>query len=88
MSNKKEEILNDSLNLSEIEFLGDNLGNVYKAMDIYSKQQAIAFAEWTQKNYFEQDDDGFWYKWMLRSKEEQTYTTEQLYQLFLQSQKQ
>ncbi len=57
------------------------------AMDSWSKQQAIAFAEWTQKNFYEQDDEGLWYKWANRSREsDQSYTTEELYNLFLQSQ--
>jgi len=96
MSNKKEEILNDSLNLSEIEFLGDNLGNVYKAMDIYSKQQAIAFAEWIKDNYYTRNlnsDDDRWYKYfshredllsgvVIQSGISEYFTTDQLYQLY------
>lgn len=57
---------------------------IYKAMDEYAKQIAIEFADWTQKNYWEKDDDGYWYKWMLRSKiEDPSYTTAQLFQQFL-----
>jgi len=85
MSNKKEEILNDSLNLSEIEFLGDNLGNVYKAMDIYSKQQAIAFAKYILLMDIEYDfGEEMWWN----NKNTNWLTDEQLYELFLQSKKQ
>lgn len=47
---------------------------------------AVEFAEWISKNYYETDDDGLWYKWLLRSKKEDpSYTTDELYQLFLKS---
>lgn len=56
-----------------------------KAMSEFAQQEAIAFAEWTQKKYYEQDDDGLWYKWLMRSRnEDPSYTTTELYSLFKQ----
>jgi len=95
MSNKKEEILNDSLNLSEIEFLGDNLGNVYKAMDIYAKEVAIEFFKfyiWKATGFLEYLRN---VKPMVTSNEIEENlkafegkSLNELYELFLQSKKQ
>ena len=53
------------------------------AMEAARKDEAERFAEWVMKNYYETDDDGMWYKWLMRSKsEDPTYTTSELYQIF------
>jgi hypothetical protein len=37
----KLEILNQELNGEELDFLGDNMGNVFDAMEVYAKQQVL-----------------------------------------------
>jgi hypothetical protein len=86
MSKVKQEILNRELNGEEIEFLGDNWGNIHDAMNEYAKQEAIEFAVFCAKKvlgvfptdvkeseWYYQDKTGRYNK-----------TTEQLYELFLQ----
>ena len=56
---------------------------IHKAMEAARKDEAERFAEWVMKNYYETDDDGMWYKWLMRSKsEDPDYTTSELYQIF------
>lgn len=60
--------------------IGDSL---MEAMDAAREDEAVGFAEWTQRNYYEQDDSGFWYKWAMRSKiKDPSYNTSELYQLY------
>lgn len=62
-----------------------NAINIYTAMEEYSKQESIAFAEWCTQNY--EDKNGMtetladWESFLTR----EHFTTEQLYNLYLQS---
>jgi len=42
----KEDIFANKLNHEEIDYLSNKKGNVFNAMSIYSKQQAILFKDW------------------------------------------
>ena len=83
----KLEILERELNGEELDFLSDNIGNVFDAMDVYTKQEAIELAVFCANNvlgvfptdvkeseWYYQDKTGRYNK-----------TTEELYELFLQS---
>lgn len=62
-----------------------NYETAYKAMDIFAKQEAIAFTNWVLKqgwNLFGDADGRFWRLYS------ESKTTEQLYQLFLNQSKQ
>lgn len=64
---------------------------VEEAMDQYAKQQSIAFSEWCQSNYvhdFEPIDDSLpiakrTYRQFWVDNDQIEYSTEQLYELFL-----
>mgnify|MGYP001600527167 CR=1 FL=1 len=59
------------------------IGSVYEAMDTYAKQETIAFAEWASENGWDKHvKENEWYNRMGYVTE---YTTEQLYDTFLQS---
>lgn len=69
------------------------LGCIEQAMDEYSKAQSIAFAEWKYDKSVEVTPDSvgsdpMWYFIYDISHAEKTYTTEQLYDLFLTHQSQ
>lgn len=55
--------------------------------DIRSKEIAIGFADYTQKKYWEKQDDGLWYKWAFRTPKtnKQFLTTKQLYNQYLKT---
>lgn len=95
--------IKDSFMLDEgIDFFDGEVSSVYEAMDIHAEQQAIAFAEWIKDNYYTRNlnsDDDRWYKYfshredllsgvVIQSGISEYFTTDQLYQLFLQSQNQ
>lgn len=86
MSN--EEILKSHF-LTKANYAGSDHGswftveNIESAMEAARKDEAESFAEWIMKNYYETDDDGMWYKWLMRSKlKDKAYTTAELYQIF------
>jgi hypothetical protein len=64
-----------------------NINVIGKMMDEYAKQQSIAFAKFLNSNYWEQDDDGLWYKWAAYHKDVDEGKSDQfVYDLFTQSQ--
>ena len=46
----KLEILKQELHGEELEFLSDNMGNVFDAMEVYTKQEAMEFAVFCANN--------------------------------------
>jgi len=42
----KIDFLEQHLDVIELDFLGDNMGNIFTAMQDYSKQEVIAFISW------------------------------------------
>lgn len=79
------------------DFLGENNDNAgYNAMDEYAEQQAIAFAEWIEREYWHRENAvsatdtlGKWFNIDTENKEwqELDLTTKQLYTLFLNREK-
>jgi hypothetical protein len=83
----KEEILEQELNGEELEFLGDNMGNVFDAMNVYAKQESIGFNEWKDDKFF-MKHRGRWYDTKHDGKNWGTfpsYTNDELYELYKQS---
>lgn len=66
-----------------------NNPGVHKSMDYFSKQQCIAFAEWILKTGWEKlfSDENMWLNNELNNNWRQPLTSEQLYNLFLEHQK-
>lgn len=63
----------------------------YEAMDSYAKQEAIAFINWTllaECEYSCTDEDQWTHQDILENGIAQNITTEQLYNLYLESKKQ
>ena len=92
----KEEIISevfdrDEFCMADIPIMDYQKDAVYAAMETYATQQsridAIGFAEWVDANYWRMDmfhNSNLWYdkKDMFK---DTTYTTEQLYELYLLS---
>ena len=57
---------------------------VYRAMDEYSKRQCVDFAEWIAENVNSHYADGRRF-WIMKFGPRNVVTTEELYNLFLQS---
>jgi len=53
--------------------------DVHEAMDIYAKQECIAFAEWCENSYHKKTKIWTGTEWV------ENYTTKQLYSLYQQS---
>lgn len=82
MSKTKEEILATKNWSTEYpNYMAEN--NIHDAMDEHSRQQATAFAEWTCVNLWS-THGGVWYPYQ---NEDNPITSEQLYDLFIQSEK-
>lgn len=88
MSGKKE-ILNENVigvNWEKLKSHHDFLPSIYKAMDEYAEQQSIAFLDWVDgKSYVcdlhTDDNEKIWCKY--GEKGNKSYTTKELYQLFI-----
>ncbi len=80
--NTKEEIFHKHYDVKS-----QGLSDVYAAMDEYAKQQAIAFAEWTDENGYTRIDNGASVRWESWS-DLSGKTTEQLYAQFIEHQSQ
>lgn len=80
----KEEILLGCVGLQPNRF-PENL--VFEAMDMFAKQEAIAFNKWMNISYVESgfDTDRTVYYSHVSFESEEKYTTEQLYELYIQS---
>lgn len=71
------------------------VGDIYKAMDEYAKQEAIAYSNFIQDNSYTKSPKSGWYKYYTQSKEYNGFTfsspvyefltEEELYILYLQS---
>lgn len=78
MSKTKEEIFNQVMDGHTVSML--SVSDVFKMMDEYAKQQAIAFDDWTAFNHVKYQKGG---TWVCAGKVyEQPPTTEQLYNQF------
>lgn len=79
----KLEIAKQELNGEELDFFGDNMGNLFDCMDVAAQQEAIAFAEWKDKEGYSLCSSGY-----IISKEHPSigvqtmFTNTELYQIF------
>lgn len=100
---KSEKILTDSIERNgKPYFDAMQYGTALEAMDIHAKEVAIEFAEWVKDNHYTKNlnnDDTRWYKYFSQREDlpngvcimsgvSEYFTTEQLYELFLQSKNQ
>ncbi len=76
-----EEILREEYKGKPYSFPKDK--ETLKAMEIYAKQEAIAFIRWQQNSDWHYIGDGKWF--IPRMTEDERATSEQLYELFQQS---
>lgn len=81
----KEEILSNCL-LSQINNIHTENNYVYEAMDVFSKQECIAFAEWIKGSEYQPEFIAAFLpnEWK-HEKTGEHITTEQLHQLYIQS---
>ena len=74
----KEDLLNETMtHVAGLSFYGVRKQAIGEALDRWAKQQSIAFAEWASAHYIWVDFN----KW--DGDNDETYTTEELYNLFL-----
>ncbi len=82
----------EAYNQATLEELSNSTGTrqdvIYKAMEIFAKQESILFANWTQENFFEYNTSRTWVCWMPShdgTTDNTPYTSEQLYEKYIQS---
>jgi len=62
-----------------------NRGCIEQAMDIYAKQECLAFERFLVKGYIYEKANGFWYNIEKQHEGAEAFDREELYNLYLQS---
>jgi hypothetical protein len=84
MSTKEEILATKNWSSEYPNFMAES--EIQDAMDEFSAQQSIAFAEWILNNNYFHNGIGSLGHWLRPINREQIFTTEQLFNLFMEQQ--